>query len=331
LYQPLYELVDNSLISDKFNPFFCNFHDTVYRICQNPEKESYDIRKMGKNTPKELNMLIHRYYKRLLQTNEEQTLLDYFEKDLNSSVFVIPRNYGGEILQKDDGNPDGGYGTGQRNVIATAMVYLYNVFKNLMVSGTSISNSRIRDVKVSSHGDNWLHSYPANCPWLSIQNQNYYDFGFTFKGEVIRSQDITQHELMGFKICVDGTSGLFVGWRPYAKTIKSLYFNRRSFKEKQIQAAYEAGIIRSLILVDCWENKSAYLLNALSQRLGSTPSIATDSKTAEYIEILESTGWSPKSAWRERNVLYGSYEYRKEVDDDLNWITLEKYKGEADA
>jgi hypothetical protein len=329
IFEPFIHIVNHSKVSNKFSLFGRAFDRTVRALNANSEKETLDLRKMGSQTQREIFDVFHKWYGRFMSSDEDRQILNYMINDMCDSTFVLPKQYGGGIYKKSSGLGDGGYGTNQFNTFVMTVYYTYNVWKNIISEGISPQNSGIRNVIIENHSDNWIHSYPSGHRWLSWNEDNLRNMGQTVKDEIIRSKDINQHELMGFKITQDRATGTYVGIRSYAKTIKSLYYNKHRYKDINIQAAYEAGLIRSLILVDCWEPKSENLLLALNNNLQNVTPLATDFNTAESIEVLEKYGFNPKNAWLEQSPLFFELS-KKDPEEDIRWILEEKYKGESD-
>jgi len=318
LFQSFVELMNNSKITNKFNPFFKNFDHTCAKLSRNNWMiQSLDLVSMGGRIPIEVKDFFVEWYSTFLQSRTDRILLKLLLDNIFDCQVWLPTALGGHIIHKKQGWGDGPYGTNQFDTWTMLVYYLYGLFRYAEDEGLSLSmyNNIVEDIVIESHGDNWIHSMkdPIIYSWRSKYLK---ELGQDIKGNMITSYQITDHELMGYHIKI--YQQIYVGYRPYAKTIKTLYYNKRSFKNIDKQRSYENGIIRSIFLTDCMNPLSSRLLGSLVGPRMSHGTEVYSEQEALHLWILENLSYRPERAWLEENPnLVHEYEEKQEYALDV--------------
>lgn len=296
IYETFVKLSRFSKVTNDFCLFFGDFDKAVRKHTAGYEIESLDLRSQGGRIQREIKDIFVKWYGRFMPTAADKVMLKYLTEDIFSCKFMIPANYGGFIFEKKDGWCDGPYGTNQFDSWTMVVYYLMNVWNNVVGLGGDISDIRPEKFVIESHGDNWIHSYPPNKSKLFAWRPSFLeDIGQEVKGTISRSLSPIGLELMGFVISL--RDGLYVGTRPTAKTIKSLVFNKKQYKVKEIQKSYEKSIISCLRLVDCWNTEAFELLNKLEAIYASVEPKAVTVDDEYKLYILEESDNQPRRAW----------------------------------
>jgi len=318
LFQSFVELMNQSKITNKFNPFFKNFDHTCAKLSRDKWMiQSLDLVSMGGRIPVEVKDFFIEWYSRFLQSRSDRILLKALLDNIFDCQVWLPTSLGGHIVHKKQGWGDGPYGTNQFDTWTMLVYYLYGLFRYAEDEGLSLTmyNNIIDDVVIESHGDNWIHSMRDSIIY-SWRPKYLKELGQEIKDSMKTSYQITDHELMGYNIKIH--SQVYVGYRPYAKTIKTLYYNKRSFKNVDSQRAYENGILRSIFLTDCMNPLSSRLIGSLVGPRMKDPTQVYSEQEALHLWILENLSYQPERAWLEENPsLVQEYEEKQEYALDI--------------
>jgi len=296
IYETFVKLSRDSKVTNDFCLFFGDFDTAVRKHLGGYEIESLDLRSQGGRIQREIKELFVEWYGRFMPTAADRLMLEYLTNDIFNSKFMIPANYGGYIFEKGDGWCDGPYGTNQFDSWTMVVYYLMNVWTNAVKHGLDLSLVNPDRFRIESHGDNWIHSYPPNMIKLFTWQPSFLDdIGQEVKGTISRSRSPIGLELMGFEIHL--REGLYVGTRSTGKTVKSLVFNKKIYKDKNVQKEYEKSIISCLRLVDCWNQEAFDLLNKLEAVYASVEPKAVTIDDEYKLYILEEVDNQPRRAW----------------------------------
>jgi len=299
LFEEFKRIVVNSKVSNDFSIFSGNFHAECQKFRSDHIKQELDLKSMGGRIPYMMVDIFEAWYGRFIVGGSNKEMLRHVLDDIFKATFMLPSTVGGEIFVKSAGWGDGDFATGNFDTFAMMVFCIYNVWKNIIAQGISPMMVQFENDKVaiSSHGDNWLHSFALeHSPIYSWKVQNLLDLGQEVKGEIKSSIQLEGLELMGF--IISKRDGYYVGHRPYAKTVKSLTINRREPKTNQAQREYEAGIIHSLLLVDCWNEQSYNLLQWLFAQYNGVSPATNDIQVKDRIQLLSKVHFNPREAWK---------------------------------
>jgi len=301
-----------SRVTNNFSVFFGEFDKCVRRFVSSDMKESLDLKSMGGSIQREIKDLFVSWYGRFFSDNNDIRVMRHIMNDIFGSTFMIPSNYGGYVFKKEDGWCDGPYGTGDFDTWAMVVYYLINCWYNMRFNNLPLSRFEPDKIHIESHGDNWLHSYPIEDRYIYRWDpSNLKEVGQAVKGNITVSSDMIGLELMGFYVCMH--NGLYVGRRPLAKTIKSLIYNKKFYKDSVKQASYIKGIILSLLTTDCWDQDAYSLLSYLMAQYSNVEPYVVDIETANRVYLLTSLSFNPRDAWT-----YEAKNIRESEPDPLN-------------
>jgi len=294
IFKGLKEIISQSPHSKDFSPFFGHFDDVCKRFPRDHMKENLDLKDQGGSVPYVFGLILYRWYSRFLENDEDRIMFKHCIDNIFKATFMIPKHLGGGVWRKENGWGDGPYGTNQVDLFFMICYYIVNVWDNCKTLGVSpIFDWRI---VLEGHGDNWLHSYnPLDAKFYSWNNLTLNRLGQKVKGVIVKSMDIKDCELMGYSI--KEVNGNYVGMRSYDKTVKSLTINRRKPTSTPQQRSYEAGLIHSLWIVDCWNPSSDRLLASLHNMYRDTEPATVDIETRQRVMLLQHTLFNPKEAW----------------------------------
>jgi len=295
IFKGLKEIVSTSDHSQDFSCFFGHFDKVCRRFPSHHIKENLDLKNQGGSVPNVFSKVLYRWYSRFLENDQDRMMLKHCIDNIFKATFMIPKSLGGGVFHKENGWGDGPFGTNQVDAFFMACYYIVNVWDNCVT--LSIPLDYLWKIVLELHGDNWLHSYePTDGHIYRWNGSTLHRLGQKVKGAIVQTVDIKECELMGFMITE--SNGLFVGRRPYAKTVKSLVINRRKPTDTETQRSYEAGLINSLFLVDCWDAQAYRLLNSLHAKYSSIQPATTEVETKQRIMILQHVNFDPKEAWK---------------------------------
>jgi len=211
--------------------------------------------------------LFNEWYGDKIKSPSDRLMLQYCLDDIWNSKLIMPEMLGGDIFIKKSGYNDGPYGTNQMDTAIMKGYQAMNMW-NKMETGSVPPDLNFDDMRIRTHGDNDAHSYPRDKLIYSWDPK--FLEGVLGQGvkELVRDSNPCAHEYMGFQVkkVNDAVDYAYVGTRPFGKTVKSLCFRDKKYKDLDKERAYLAAIADCLMISDCWNDRSFLLIQEVRSR-----------------------------------------------------------------